>query len=212
MSYFSFSPGILTNPVIPIDTFRSVSITKRNPLVLCDIDDTIIGYDKNFDYFYNTVITNREKYKNANNGPANIFNNILNNQSLTMTNNEVYIVASRLYDEYRQRNPPKHCDYEGFMRMCKKIQDMGGELQFVTARSKESADFTKMQFNEIGLNYDNYKVHYTGGIITKGQYIKQNFHMSKYGEVIFIDDLDSFIKSVVEWCPVIQCYKFVYRR
>ena len=51
MSYFSFSPGILTNPVITINTFRSVSITKRNPLVLCDIDDTIIGYDKNFDFF-----------------------------------------------------------------------------------------------------------------------------------------------------------------
>ena len=35
--------------------------------------------------------------------------------------------------------------------------------------------------------------------------------MSKYGEVIVIDDLDSFIKSVVDVCPVIQCYKFVYR-
>lgn len=211
MSYFSFTPGILTNPVITIDTFRNVSITKRKTLVLCDIDDTIIGYDKNFDYFYMIAISNIEKYKNAHARPENIFNNILNNQGETITKNDINIMANRLYDEYRERNRPKHCDYDGFMRMCKKLQDMGGELQFVTARSKESEYFTRMQFNEIGLKYDDYKVHYTGGTISKGNYIYQYFNMSKYGEVIFIDDLDSFIKSVVDMCPVIQCYKFVYR-
>jgi hypothetical protein len=214
MSNFSLTPIQLSNPVIPINTFRSVSITKQKPLVLCDIDDTVIGYDKDIDHFYNRLKMYIENKKGSKSGPAHIFSNILNNNDngmFSMTDEEIRTTAYNMFDDYRHSHKPKHCDYAGFVDLLKRVHELGGELQFLTARNKQSAAYTRLQFDQIGLKYDHYKVHYTGNIISKGDYITRYFNLNHFGEVVFIDDLDSYIKSVVILCPSIQCYKFTHK-
>jgi hypothetical protein len=203
----------LSNPVIPINTFRSVSITKQKPLVLCDIDDTVIGYDKDEEYFYKRLKMYINNKKQSQSGPTNSFSNILNNSAgmFSMTDEEIKATARNMYDDYRQFNKPKHCDYDGFVDLLRRVSELGGELQFLTARHKQTTAYTRLQFDQIGLKYDDYRVHYTGNIISKGDYITRYFNLNHFGEVVFIDDLDSYIKSVVILCPSIQCYKFTHK-
>jgi len=211
MSHFMFNPTLITKPVIPINTFTAVSLTKPKPLVLCDIDDTVIGYDHNVDFFYNRLKTYIEKTKLENSGPKHIFKDVLNDTGvMSMTEDEIRSSASEMYEKYRLFNKPNHCDSQGFVKLVKKVKDLGGELQFLTARSRESTFFTRNQFKEIGINYDDYRVNYTGNMISKGEYINRYFNLGNYGEVVFIDDLDSYIQTVVNLCPSIQCYKFLY--
>jgi hypothetical protein len=212
MSNFFLNPSQLSNPVIPITTFKSVTLTKRKPLVLCDIDDTVIVYDKDVDHFYNRLKMYIEQKKSSQSGPAHIFSSVLNDRGMfSMTDEEMRNTAHKMFDDYRQFNKPKHCDYSGFVELLKRVHELGGELQFLTARSKQSTAYTRLQFDEIGLKYDDYKVNYTGNVISKGDYITRYFNLNHFGEVVFIDDLDSYIHSVVVLCPSIQCYKFVYK-
>jgi hypothetical protein len=194
------------NPVVPISSFREVEIRRKKPLVLCDIDDTVIGYDKTYDFFYKQLLTNAQTKNNAPAKMSSIFN-ITNNQN---NDYELKHEAEQMYNYYRMLNNPKHCDYAGFIDLVERVKQIDGEVQFLTARSRESAFHTRNQFKEIGLNYDDYRVHYTGGAITKGMYISRYFNLNMYGEVLFIDDLDSFIHSVVSACPSVRCYKFNY--
>ena len=212
MSHFLLTPVEVSNPVIPVSTFKSVYVTKYKPLVLCDIDDTVIGYSKNFDSFYNELKLYVEKVKQSSDGPANNFKHVLNNMHiLNMTDYEIKVAANKRYDEYRLTQKPVHCDFDGFVDLLKRINTLGGELQFLTARSKEASFITRRQFGEIGLNYYDYRVHYTGNRISKGEYIKRYFNLNHFGEVLFIDDFDSYLQSVVDLFPNIKCYKFEYK-
>ena len=212
MYNFSLNPLQLSNPIIPISTFRSVRITKHKPLVLCDIDDTIIGYDKDVDYFYNQLKMYIEKKKSSKSGPFHIFSTVLNNTGMiSMTDAEIKHTANNMFNEYRNSHKPIHCDYAGFVDLLKRVNELGGELQFLTARSRQSTAYTRLQFKEIGLNYDDYRVNYTGNIISKGHYITRYFNLDHFGEVVFIDDLESYIKSVLILCPSIQCYQFIHK-
>lgn len=212
MSIFLSTPVEVSNPVIPISTFKKVVLTKHKPLVLCDIDDTVIYYDKDVDYFYNFLKKNIEEIKIATAGPANIFSSVLNgNRVEQMTDYELKIAAHNMYYNYRISNKPKHCDYDGFIDLVERVKTLGGELQFLTARDREATFITRKQFTDIGLNYEDYRVNYTGNRISKGDYIKRYFNLGAYGEVAFIDDLDSYIKTVVDVCPSVRCYKFEYK-
>jgi hypothetical protein len=212
MSNFLLNPSQLTNPVIPINTFRAVTLTKWKPLVLCDIDDTVIGYDKDVEHFYNQLKMYIEQKKSSQSGPAHIFSSVLNDTGiLNMTDEEIRNTAHKMFDDYRQSHKPKHCDYDGFVELLKRVYELGGELQFLTARNKQSTAYTRLQFKHIGLKYDDYRVNYTGNVISKGDYITRYFNLNHFGEVVFIDDLDSFIDSVVVLCPSIKCYKFEYK-
>jgi len=182
---------IFLESVIPISSFRDVEITRNKPLVLCDIDNTIIGYDKPFSFFLDKI-----KQETPDNSISDL---------------QIQINANQLYNYYNRLNPPIHCDYVGFMDLLERVNNLGGELQFLTARGKSSWRYTRDQFSQIGLVYEDYRVHYTDCRITKGEYIRRYFNTSFFGEVVFIDDLDSYINSVVDLCPEIQCYRFEYK-
>jgi hypothetical protein len=71
------------------------------------------------------------------------------------------------------------------------------EICFLTARenNRKTKQFTKMDFEELGLNYDDFEIHYCG-CIPKGVYIKNNIDYKSYNDIIFIDDLDKNIDNV----------------
>jgi hypothetical protein len=151
--FFTYLDNTLNaKPTININSFDQISLRVQKPLVLCDIDDTLLTTD----------------------------------------------------DEHRNAKPT---DYHGFNRLVERVKSLGGELQFLTARSQSGHLYTQFHFHQIGVDYNKFKVHYTNAG-PKGDYIKHNIPLTGFGEVIFIDDLDNFIHSVKSNHPRIQCYKF----
>ena len=90
----------------------------------------------------------------------------------------------------------------GFVRQNSKIEFIFKKLHIIEL-------YTKKQFNDIGIDYNNYHVHYTNDKITKGNYIRNNIDLTEFDNIVFIDDYDTNISSVNEYNNNILCYKFV---
>jgi len=171
-----------------ISSFTEVELKDESKiLVLCDIDNTILHYP-NCDEFCEILV--RDFCPNGKDDP----NYEKELQDLKRT--------------YISLNAPSHTDYDGFVSMVKKISDKNGKLMFLTARSSESDDWTKKHLKQIGINPDDFKIHYAGIRMTKGEYIRRYIKLENWEQIIFIDDYESFIKSVLELHPEIECYQF----
>ena len=165
-----------------IKSFISVvPYIKENTLIICDIDDTFLRYEKGFGYFYDKMKTNKPK-------------------------REIVKQTNSVYSDYKQKNYPKLTDNSGFMLMMHILKDKG-ELVFLTARKSEEEKDTRKEFSFLGINYDFFKVFYTGDKISKGSFIKKNFKI-KGKNVLFIDDYIGNIESVSK-IPSIKCFKFI---
>lgn len=110
---------------------------------------------------------------------------------------------------------PVMTDADGFHNLLNRIEKSNSEIMFLTARAKNEKNekFTKKNFTDIGLDYDEYSIYYTNNnFISKGEYIKKNIiikeNNDKYREIIFIDDYESYIKTVNDILPNVICYKF----
>ena len=161
--------------MIQIDTFDKIIIESKT-LVLSDIDETILFYDKIDQEWWKTKIDyylNVKKYDSSN---ANIY-------------------ALDDWFEHIKINLPKHTDKIGFGKFLENIKNTDSKLIFITARHPNFKQITEDHFNNLGLKSSDYEVHYLGGS-SKGQYIEKNIDTSNYDNIIFIDDLDKNIMSV----------------
>lgn len=165
-----------------IRSFDNVEITGSCPLVICDIDETLI-----------TFANGKKKCHEI----AQDFN-------LESNLNDF----SYIYNLYKLTYPPIQTDPSGFARLVSRLAQANGKLIFLTARSESTSEKTRIHFKQVGLNYDSQPVHYTNNEITKGEYIHKNINLDGYDQVIFIDDYPSYIKSVMNYNPQIQCYLF----
>lgn len=178
-----------------ISKFTQIEITKKKPLIICDIDGTLLRFDKEYLFFYQKVLADCIKFPFVG----------------TKEEQEKYMIedARCMYNIYIHMDIPIHTDAEGFSCMEQKIKELGGKLLFLTARTKEnSLKYTIKNFKDIGLDYNNYIVHYTDNIISKGDYIANRLNIKDYGEIIFIDDYPEYIKTVKDRIPEIICYQF----
>jgi hypothetical protein len=170
-----------------INSFNQIDISKLNSLVICDIDDTLLYWNKKPEdlyYLVDELFPNYDKEKK-------------------------YKEAMQYLNVYKKIQPPIHTDMDRFANLLNKLDENAGKIIFLTARTKSASEsWTKKNFNSLGLDYDKYQVHYTDNLTTKGEYIKNNIQIDKYSEVIFIDDYDTYIKSVLDIFPEIICYKF----
>lgn len=166
-----------------INSFEQIDLSGSNILILCDIDDTLLYWDLPFEHF----VEKASKLKGF----------FLNPEDIEQ-------IAQEYYSNYRKKTPPKCTDSVGFEKISKH------EIQFITARSAMYKHSTVDHFKSIGLDYSNYKVHYTWDLkMSKGRYIRKFINLEAYDQVIFIDDLDESIHTVRRNHPNIQCYKFV---
>jgi hypothetical protein len=103
--------------------------------------------------------------------------------------------------------PFKHTDEEGFFAM----MNSAAEFAFITARHPTAKDFTDSNFRSMNLDPDNFQIHYCGDI-AKGEYIMQNFDLSKYDYVVFIDDQLRNLENVCMVVPHhrLEAYQFKY--
>jgi hypothetical protein len=174
-----------------ISSFNEI-VLKPNlkPLIICDIDDTIICPDKGVEYFFN-LIKKDFPY-----------------EPIPWIQKE----AIELSNLSRCLNKLHHTDYDGFISLVNRVNNLNGKLVFLTARHEKYIAETKKDFEQIGLNYDDFKVYYTNNEISKGEYIYNKIHLSPYESLIFIDDRDICISSVADWVPYFNCYKFSYKK
>jgi hypothetical protein len=167
-----------------ISSFDCININGSRPLVICDIDETVITFA----------------------------NGIKTCQTLAQELGEKDF--NYIYNLYKTIKPPIQTDPEGFDRLKNRLNQSGisENLMFLTARNELSIQKTAEHFTQVGLDYNAQPVHYTNNQITKGEYICRNINLDDYDQIIFIDDYPSYIQSVLEHLPQIECYLFVYQR
>ena len=116
---------------------------KQNSLILSDIDNTILRYQHNLDYFIEKSC--REIVYITDN-----FNE-----------EDINILAECDYKDHRDFTEPFYTDKEGFDNILKKISETNYNLIFITARSNKSREKTKNQLEKIGIDINNYPIHFT---------------------------------------------------
>lgn len=172
-----------------IGSFQDVVI-KPNSLVICDIDDTLIKSKENLNYFYQKVKLDFPYY---------------NHELLLKEAWDMQQVYNQIYGFV-------HTDLEGFDKLHERVQSNAqSQLIFLTARSQLAEDFTRKNFEFVGLNYDDFHVYYTDNIKIKGQYILDHIDLNGFEHVVFIDDNDFQINSVLNLIGEqrnVSCYKF----
>ena len=167
-----------------IRSFSEIDITPQRTFILCDIDDTLLKWDRTLESCIVEAITLFPKESES-------FQRRFGNN---------------LWLNYRETVPPIWTDQNGFVNMLTKLSPCS-QLSFLTARAGgELAHWTQHDFEALGLTYDPAGVFYTGNRVTKGEYIKNHIPLEGFEKVIFIDDLQENIDSVSGAFPQIQCY------
>lgn len=173
-----------------INTFKRVTFNEDiKPLVICDIDFTLLHCSISMERIYQLV-------KND-----SIF--------LEIKENDLEKAAIDWRNIAYNMGFIKLTDPEGFVEMVNSIRRLGGKLIFLTARDRLSHDLTIKQFIQVGIqNPEQYEIHYTDNKISKGEYIKKYNLLNNYQHISFIDDYISYLGSVLELFPQVNCYLF----
>jgi hypothetical protein len=178
-------------PFTIIKTFNDVKFNKDiKPLVICDIDHTFMRCLHDLNYFreFNNIDFKLFNYSPLDDSEAIDLMNIAYNLGFV-----------------------KQTDNEGFNKMLKTIEELGGKLIFLTARGILSHEKTQRDLKTAGLEHpENFDIHYTNSNMTKGEYLKKTNLTNGYEHISFIDDYPSFLESVYKIFPNINCYLFQY--
>ena len=181
---------------ITINSFNQIKLGNKKSLVICDIDETLLYWNKKSKDFYHMVIDD-----------YNMINNDCN-----LTDDKIEKEALYFLNMYKCIFSPTMTDSDGFNNLLNNINSVSGsKIIFLTARTNDPVSnnkYTRKHFKENGLEYDNFEIHYTNNLISKGEYINANIDLKDYDEIIFIDDYETYIKSVKDIFPNIICYKF----
>jgi hypothetical protein len=180
-----------------IKTFNDVNFDNNfKPLVICDIDHTFIRCSHNLDHFRKII---NDDYKSL--------PNMIKNHYMENSDKEAIDLMNRTYN----LGFIKQTDPEGFKIMLQNIERLNGKLIFLTARGVISHQKTINDFKRAGFeNPEKFDIHYTNNEMTKGEYIKKTSLIDGYEHISFIDDYPSFLASVQDIFPQINCYLFTY--
>ena len=159
--------------MLSVKSFKEIPI-QRNTLVLCDIDDTVIVFEKlgkkwwreRFDDYY-------ERTRNYD-----------------ISDQEVL----KEWVHQIQKDEPVHVDEAGFTDFMERINATGSILVFVTARSSDLADLTISHLKQVGITPKT-AIHYTNNE-SKGDYIANVLDFDDFEHVVFIDDMEHNVNSV----------------
>lgn len=170
-----------------IHKFSEIEV-RPNTLILCDIDDTILHHPA-INHSWIAVI---HRFFSA---------------KCDYDDSKAYSKTNRYLNTVYEEIPMRHTDKEGFFEMV----DKAAEFAFVTARDESAKIFTYENLRCIGVDPDKYPVHFCGGS-NKGDHIQQNFDLSKYEHVIFIDDQSHNLENVflLVFHPGLEVYKFEF--
>jgi len=162
-----------------ISSFDSVQLNSGRPLVICDIDETVLYLDD--DTYKKNQVSRFPLFYNKN-GMSNCSS--FQNRTILPT------------------------DLAGFNRLEQRVRSLGGNIVFLTARHAATASYAIADFLKIGIDASKYEIYYTGNEISKGHFIKKYIDLSGYDDYYFIDDLLENVRSVLHSCPPMNLYLF----
>ena len=176
---------------IEINSFEQIDIKHPNTLVICDIDDTLLYFPGMGPKKYNEILSHY--------------------MSLCFQD---FQTASEYTSNYWEKlfltTEPMHTDKLGFYNLLYRLNENNSGLCFLTARPghESNIEYTRQNFKSLNLNYDEFVVFYSHKT-PKGEYIKTSIDVSKYTNIIFIDDLNQNLSNVkLTFGDNVQCYKF----
>jgi len=165
-----------------IHSFNQVAIKGSQTLILCDIDETLLRWDKSVESVYRELSMSHPH----------------------LDHSKLEILAENYYSVYRNQTPAIPTDLSGFKTLMARLG--AGKLMFLTARTP--SHHTRDDLNNIGLQNYMFDIHFTSNKITKGDYIKKYIDLSRYNDIIFIDDNPEYINSVLVNISTIRCYLY----
>lgn len=175
-------------PIIIINKFNSVRFKKdTKPLVICDIDDTVICPVLNYDYYYHKL---KDRYTDISELNRSI------HQMLDMDISHGFMMQT---------------DKKGFAFMRYIIHQLGGKLVFLTARGQCYHNKTIQDLKSAGLDQaEQFEIYYTNNNISKAEFIHTHLsdQMANHEHIIFIDDQKQNIEKIISSHPNIHCYLF----
>lgn len=185
--------------VFKISTFDCVKISNNTkPLVICDIDETLLYFDRSYDKYYKMMKEDNPYFPEK----------------------EIKELAQEMYNMSIVVLKAQHTDYDGFVNMFNKVKKLNGKIIFLTARNSSSDKMTKKHLKDVGINdlfesETEIEIHYTNNAVSKGEYIKNNIvptivKENDFTQIIFIDDYESYIQTILEHFlqGEIECYLF----
>jgi len=169
-----------------INKFKDISFDINNkPLIICDIDLTIIKPESNIEYYRSLLNSKFHKKK------------------------DLEDIAKSMYRTALCIGLVKQTDSEGFYWLIEQLEKHSGKLLLLTSRGQSSHEKTLNDLLKVGIkNPENFEIHYTNGQITKGEYIKRKNLLEGFEHVSFIDDCPQNLSSAFEIYPHINCYLF----
>jgi predicted secreted acid phosphatase len=171
-----------------INTFKNIKFDNNiKPLVICDIDHTVIKPKYNIQHYRNKLERNFiNKYKCES-------------------------MAKSMFHMSLGVGLIQPTDLEGFNCLIKEIENRNGRFIFLTARGESSHNKTINDLFTIGISQPKkFKIHYTGGKISKGDYIKKHNLTNGFQHIYFIDDCPEYLLSATNIYPHMNCYLFKY--
>ena len=156
-----------------VKSFKDIPV-ERNTLVLCDIDDTVIVFEKLGKKWW------RERFDDyyERNGDYDF--------------SEKAVLKEWIHQIHKEK--PVHVDKEGFDDFVERINDSGSTLVFITARTSDLYCLTLHHLKQLGITPKT-DVHYTNNT-PKGDYIANVIDFDDFDHVVFIDDMEHNIASV----------------
>jgi hypothetical protein len=147
----------------------------------------------------------------------NSFNNIeITDNSLVLcdidetllTNKFIKLKPKKNNKPVIKMNLPKYTDKIGFLNLMQKLNRTNSKLCFVTSRDIKYFEFTRKQFKFLGINIEKFPVFFCGDT-PKGLVIKTKINLSKFKDILFIDDLKYNLDNVKkELGEKVQCILF----
>lgn len=120
----------------------NILLLKKNSIVLCDINETILKYDGINDRWW------RER-----------FNSYYENNK---DYDESDLNTLKDWKNFMSESNPKYTDEIGFINMLKEIKDTNSDLHFVTARTNDLVDITEKHFTPLNIDFYDSQIHYVG--------------------------------------------------
>lgn len=169
-----------------ISTFKDIKFDiKEKPLVICDIDLTIIKPEFRIEHYRSML---RSEFFNK---------------------EELEDMAKSMFHTALSVGLVKPTDSEGFSWLNEQVKKLDGKLILLTARGELAHGKTLDDLLRVGIsNPEKYEIHYTGGKISKGEYIRKNGLINGFQHISFIDDYPEYLSSVFDIYPHIHCYLF----
>jgi len=169
-----------------VKSFKDIPV-ERNTLVLCDIDDTVIVFEKLGKKWW------REQFEDyyERNGDYDF--------------SEKAVLKEWIHQIHKEK--PVHVDEEGFTDFVERINATGSTLVFVTARSSDLFCLTLHHLKQLGISPKT-DVHYTNNT-PKGDYIANVIDFDDFDHIVFIDDMEHNVNSVERvFGDTVTCYLF----